>query len=119
MEYRLYNGHVVGGGDPLWRVQNHMNGAMDAEISALPAEQGGGVGYINGYFVSDLYTLVPPEEHFHVHPEWYSYGCIHGNCTQRHEWKPGGGVAAARAGLGLGCGMAPMVVPTKNVRSFF
>ena len=118
IEYRLYNGWVVGAGDPLWRVQNHMSGAMDAEIPALPAEQGGGVGYVNGYFASTLYTLVPPEDHFHDHPEWYSYGCIHGNCTRRHEWKPGGPIPAARAGLGLGCTMAQLCLSNPTLRAF-
>eukprot|EP01043_Picozoa_sp_COSAG02_P051488 COSAG02_NODE_5425_length_4343_cov_2.410697_1_plen_264_part_10 len=26
IEYRLFNGHTVGAGDPMWRVQNHMYG---------------------------------------------------------------------------------------------
>eukprot|EP01043_Picozoa_sp_COSAG02_P101005 COSAG02_NODE_37077_length_446_cov_1.827089_1_plen_148_part_11 len=91
---------------------------MDAEIPALPEDQGGGIGYVDGYLVSTLYTLVPPEEYFATHPEWYSYGCIHGNCTRRHEWKPGGPAAAAKAGEGVGCNVAQLCLSNPSLRSF-
>jgi hypothetical protein len=116
--YRLFFAHAVCAGDPLWRLQNHMNGAMDGEVYPLPLEQGGGVGYVNGYFVSTLYALVPPEDHFAAHPEWYSYGCIHGNCTRRYEWKPGGPPAEAKKGNGLGCNVAQLCLSNPELRSF-
>ena len=42
VEYRLYNAQLVSSGDRLWRVQNHMSGAMDGELPALPDHMGGG-----------------------------------------------------------------------------
>ena len=116
IEYRLYNAYLVGAGDGLWRVQNHMSGAMDGELPPLPPEQGGGIGYVDGYFVSTLYSLVPPAEHFYTHPEWYSYGCIQGNCTRRHTWKPNGPLA--KIGRGSGCSQAQLCLSNAQLRKF-
>jgi hypothetical protein len=57
---------------------------------------------------------VPPEEHFAAHPEWYSYGCIEGNCTRRHTWKPHG--PHAKQGLGVGCDQAQLCLSNPELR---
>ena len=50
---------LVGAGDDTWRLANHMSGAMDGELPALAPAEGGGIGYVDGYFVSTMYQLVP------------------------------------------------------------
>ena len=143
-EHRCYNPYLIHEGEDAWRLVNHLTGAMDAELPALPPEQGGGIGYVDGYFVSTFYQLVrknlcasflhaslivcknadvdhsqvPPEDHFAEHPEWYSYGCIHGNCTRRHSWKPNGPPALARKGLGSGCDAAQLCLSNPELRKF-
>jgi hypothetical protein len=77
IEYRLFNAHTVGAGDPLWRVQTHMSGAMDAEIPALPAEQGGGIGYVNG--TTNCRTGADASFLSFLSPMWYSLACTYPN----------------------------------------
>ena len=115
-EHRCYNPYLLNEGEDAWRLANHLTGAMDGELPALPPDQGGGIGYVDGYFVSTFYELVPPEEHFAEHPEWYSYGCIQGNCTRRHSWKPNGPPALARKGLGTGCDAAQLCLSNPDLR---
>ena len=57
-EHRCYNPYLVSQGEVVWRLNNHLTGAMDGELPALPPEQGGGIGYVDGYFVSTFYQLV-------------------------------------------------------------
>ena len=57
-EHRCYNPYLVSQGEAAWRLNNHLTGAMDGELPALPPEQGGGIGYVDGYFVSTFYQLV-------------------------------------------------------------
>ncbi|MGA2244758.1 MAG: DUF4838 domain-containing protein [Verrucomicrobiota bacterium] len=52
--------------DPLWKVRNGANG----EHQRIPPELGGSLIYKG--FVHTSYPLVPPEEYFASHPEWYS-----------------------------------------------
>ncbi|MCC6233778.1 MAG: DUF4838 domain-containing protein [Verrucomicrobiales bacterium] len=52
--------------DPRWAVRNFSN----SQSARIPAELGGAVEYKG--FVHTFYPLVPPEEHFDKHPEWYS-----------------------------------------------
>jgi hypothetical protein len=49
-----------------WAARNFVNG----ESSRLEAKHGGKVIYKG--FVHTFYPLVPPEQHFKDHPEWYS-----------------------------------------------
>jgi hypothetical protein len=50
--------------DPTWAARNKMNGSM-----SLPEQPGGVESYWN---VHTFYPLVPPEEFFETHPEYYS-----------------------------------------------
>lgn len=52
--------------DPLWAARNNCNG----QSSRIPPEMGGCIRYKG--FVHTFYPLVPPEEHFKNHPEWFS-----------------------------------------------
>ncbi len=52
--------------DRAWAVRNGSN----SEHAKIPAEWGGAVRYRG--FVHTFDLLVPPEEHFAQHPEWYS-----------------------------------------------
>lgn len=52
--------------DPLWAVRNLSN----SQSARIPPELGGAVRYKG--FVHTFYPLVPPEQHFAAHPEWYS-----------------------------------------------
>lgn len=62
--------------DPLWRVRNRMNGG----INPVPAYMGGSVDYHG--FVHTFYALLPPEQYFETHPEYYSL--VGGQ--RRREW---------------------------------
>ncbi len=50
--------------DPVWAARNKMNGSM-----GLPEQPGGVESY---WSVHTFYPLVPPEEFFGTHPEYYS-----------------------------------------------
>ncbi len=50
--------------DPVWAARNKMNGSM-----SLPDQPGGVESY---WAVHTFYPLVPPEEFFGTHPEYYS-----------------------------------------------
>jgi len=63
------------GSDPIWWARNRMNGWY----TSVPEYMGGQVGY--GLFVHTFYTLLPPQEFFTEHPEYYSE--IDG--VRRHE----------------------------------
>jgi hypothetical protein len=52
--------------DPLWRVRNRMNGWS----TPAPEYMGGFLDYCG--FVHTFYSLLPPEEFFDTHPEYYS-----------------------------------------------
>jgi len=54
------------GFDPLWKVHNCAND----ENRRIPAEWGGCITYKG--FCHTFYPLVPPQQHFEKHPEWYS-----------------------------------------------
>jgi hypothetical protein len=54
------------GFDPLWKVRSGVN----SEWRDIPADLGGCVKY-KGH-AHTFYPLVPPEQHFDKHPEWYS-----------------------------------------------
>jgi len=64
------------GFDPLWKSRNGANG----ENHRIPAEWGGCIRYKG--FAHTFYPLVPPEQHFATHPEWYSL--INGKRTHDH-----------------------------------
>lgn len=51
---------------PDWAARNRINGSF----TKVDATRGGRVAYKG--FVHTFRTLVPPEEHFDPHPEWYS-----------------------------------------------
>ena len=54
--------------DPSWAARNKMNGTLD--FADVPRKQPGGV---EGYWaVHTFYPLMPPEEFFGKHPEYYS-----------------------------------------------
>lgn len=54
--------------DPVWVARNKMNGTLD--FADVPRKQPGGV---EGYWaVHTFYPLMPPEEFFDKHPEYYS-----------------------------------------------
>ncbi len=69
-EYReSYIAHTV---DPQWPVRNRVNG----HFYPIPPELGGHIAY-RGYgggwgFVHTFNTIVPPDEFFADHPEWFS-----------------------------------------------
>ncbi len=63
-------------GDPLWRVRNRMNGWS----VSIPEYMGGSLDYCG--FVHTFYSLLPVEEFFSEHPEYYSL--VGG--TRRREW---------------------------------
>jgi hypothetical protein len=76
-EYRC----VFSGFDELWTVRNRMN----ANKAGIPMESMlGGVRWA-GKFVHTLYALVPAEEHFDAHPEFFAL--IEGE--RRREWDGG------------------------------
>ncbi len=50
----------------VWAIRNGCNG----QSAHIPPELGGSVQYKG--FVHTFYPLVPPAQHFDVHPEWYS-----------------------------------------------
>ncbi len=50
--------------DPTWAAHNRSNGAMGTRV-----QPGGVEGY---WAVHTFYPLLPPEEFFEAHPEWYS-----------------------------------------------
>lgn len=52
--------------DATWAVRNFSN----SQNANIPETRGGAVRYKG--FVHTFYPLVPPEEHFATHPEWYS-----------------------------------------------
>jgi len=52
--------------DPLWWVRNRLNGWY----TPVPGYMGGNVQYYG--FVHTFYGLLPPDEFFEVHPEYYS-----------------------------------------------
>jgi hypothetical protein len=52
--------------DPLWRLRNRMNGWS----TPIPEYMGGFVDYCG--FVHTFESLLPPDEYFDVHPEYYS-----------------------------------------------
>ena len=52
--------------DADWSARNRINGAM----GKLDEERGGKVAYYP--FVHSFFTLIPPEEFFKTHPEWFS-----------------------------------------------
>ena len=62
--------------DPLWAVRNLSN----SQSARIPAEWGGAVRYKG--FVHTFYPLVPPEQYFATHPEWYSL--LQGKRTHDH-----------------------------------
>jgi hypothetical protein len=61
--------------DPVWAARNRMNGSMDSR------QQPGGVESYWG--VHTFYPLMPPEEFFNDHPEYYSM--IDGKRTYDHS----------------------------------
>ena len=63
------------GSDPVWWARNRLNGWY----TPVPEYLGGHIDY--GLFVHTFYTLLPPEEFFTDHPEYYSE--IDG--VRRHE----------------------------------
>jgi hypothetical protein len=62
--------------DARWAVRNFSN----SQSANIPEEWGGCIRYKG--FVHTFYPLVPPEEHFAKHPEWYSE--IKGRRTHDH-----------------------------------
>ena len=60
--------------DPTWAAHNRGNGAMGTRV-----QPGGVEGY---WAVHTFYPLLPPEEFFDAHPEWYSL--IDGKRTHDH-----------------------------------
>lgn len=52
--------------DPIWAVRNRVNG----NHFRIPDEWGGCIRYKG--FVHTFYTLVPPQEYYDKHPEWFS-----------------------------------------------
>jgi hypothetical protein len=69
LEYReIYS---IDASDPDWAVRNRING----NDSLIPPDKGGHVIYAgepSAYFVHTFEMLVPHEEHFAQHPEWFS-----------------------------------------------
>lgn len=63
------------GSDPAWWTRNRLNGFF----TSVPEYMGGHITY--NLFVHSFYTLLPPEEFFAGHPEYYSL--IDG--VRRHE----------------------------------
>ena len=52
-----------------YAVRRRVNGSFRRD----PVDKyGGGVGYADGYFVHTFTKLLPPEQYFDVHPEYYS-----------------------------------------------
>ncbi len=62
--------------NPQWAVRNFSN----SQSAHIPEEMGGCISYRG--FVHTFYPLVPPEEHFATHPEWYSM--VKGKRTTEH-----------------------------------
>jgi hypothetical protein len=62
--------------DARWAVRNFSN----SQSANIPAERGEAIRYKG--FVHTFYPLVPPEQHFAAHPEWYSL--IKGKRTHDH-----------------------------------
>ena len=62
--YRVRNDFYYEAFDPVWAARNRMNGSMAAR------QQPGGVESYWG--VHTFYPLMPPEEFFNAHPEYYS-----------------------------------------------
>jgi len=54
--------------DADWCARNRMN----SNASTLDETRGGKVSYGNGFFVHTFNTLVPPEQYFDEHPEYFS-----------------------------------------------
>lgn len=61
---RVRNNFYYEAFDPVWAARNKMNGSM-----GLPEQPGGVESY---WSVHTFYPLVPPEEFFESHPEYYS-----------------------------------------------
>lgn len=59
-----------------WAARNYYNGAT----ARLTEKHGGKISYVG--FVHTFYPLVPPEQYFEKHPEWYSL--IDGKRTYQH-----------------------------------
>jgi hypothetical protein len=62
--------------NPQWAVRNRSNG----QSANIPADLGGCIRYKG--FVHTFYPLVPPEQHFTNHPDWFSE--LKGQRTTKH-----------------------------------
>ncbi len=62
--------------DPTWWVRNRLNGCQ----TTVPSHMGGQVKY--GLFVHTFHTLLPPEEYFDAHPEYFA---LVGGKRRRHN----------------------------------
>jgi hypothetical protein len=97
--------------DP-WGLRNRINGGY--------AWQWGEQGYVNGKLsCHTFHSLVPPEEHFAVHPEWYS---LLGGTRQWKEGQlclsnPEVAAAAARTLAGIFRGVPESQRPTRHLAS--
>jgi len=66
LEYR--EPHFVDAFDAMWALRNRING----NDSGIPPELGGRVIYAGPGFVHTFGPLVPHQEHFEKHPEWFA-----------------------------------------------
>lgn len=82
-EYR--DTYWVGTTDPMTAVKLRINGTglkPTQHIRHLTEEVGGGVGYAGPHFVHTFDYLLPPEQYFDEHPEYYAL--IDGQRTAKH-----------------------------------
>ena len=70
----------VGTYQPAFAVKLRLNAGAHAR--KLPAEWGGEIGYAAGHFVHTFERLVPAQEFFETHPEYFSM--INGERTAKH-----------------------------------
>ena len=71
--------------DTAWSLKSRLNGAcknLRKMGRNLPEQVGGGLNYAGPYFVHTFSQLVPPDEFFDTHPEYFSE--IDGERTAKH-----------------------------------
>lgn len=71
--------------DPILSLKLHLNGALRNQEGygrRLLDNLGGGVRYAGPHFVHTFYMMLPPEEYFETHPEYFAL--INGERTCKH-----------------------------------
>ncbi|MBE6548403.1 MAG: DUF4838 domain-containing protein [Ruminococcaceae bacterium] len=71
--------------DTTWSLKNRLNGACKNTRDMgrnIPETLGGGLNYAGPYFVHTFSQLIPPDEYFDTHPEYFSK--IDGERTAKH-----------------------------------